>query len=61
LTESKLSEIKNLNNFKTTVINLIYKSGEFSLEKYLDTICDKAVEDVKNGAEILVLSDEGMS
>jgi glutamate synthase (ferredoxin) len=58
ISDKLLSEIQQSKDFKVQELSLLYTNG--SLENHLDLICDQAVELVKKGAEILVLSDAGM-
>lgn len=45
--------------FKQATVSTRYnlKDGPAALETSIDALCDKAVEEVRNGAEILILSD----
>lgn len=45
--------------FKQTTLNTRYAlaDGPSGIETALDALCDKAVEDVRNGAEVVILSD----
>jgi len=63
LTNDDVHKIKNLNgSIKSEVLSLLFKSdsGIGGLELALDMLCDKAVEAISRGVNILVLSDRGV-
>lgn len=65
LTNEQMAIIKNLDNedFKTMTLSILYnpKEGAFGIEKTLKRVFKDAQKAIQEGANILVLSDRGVS
>jgi glutamate synthase (ferredoxin) len=67
LTESELEQISNLakpenGGFKQATVSTRYalEDGPSGIKSALDKICDAVVADVRNGAEVVILSDKAI-
>ncbi|MFZ7133940.1 MAG: glutamate synthase large subunit [Eubacteriales bacterium] len=64
LTNQQLAALKELNDarFKAVTISILYKSGEGGrgLERALNRVFKKADNAIKNGTNIIILSDKGI-
>jgi|TARA_B110000285_G_C15123239_1_gene618563 glutamate synthase (ferredoxin) len=60
LNESNLEEIRSKQEFNTQEISLLFGLNE-DLSKQIKKICDDSVEAVKNGSEIIIISDKGIT
>jgi glutamate synthase (ferredoxin) len=67
LTENELEQIANLakpenGGFKQTTISTRYalEDGPSGIKSALDKLCDAVVADVRNGAEVVILSDKAI-
>jgi len=52
--------IKSQDRIKVTIVPITYSKGE-ALEKALESLCSRVEEEVKKGAEIIVLSDKDIN
>ncbi len=62
LTNEQFAKIKNLNSedFKVANISIVYNKNEKTMKEAIDDIFNQVDEQVKNGANILILSDKGV-
>ena len=62
LTNEQFAKIKNLNSedFKVANISIVYNKSEKTMKEAIDDIFNQVDEQVKNGANILILSDKGV-
>ena len=62
LNEANLDEIKKQDKLKLTELSLLTdnKDGR-SLRDHIEALCERAAAEVKDGAEIIVLSDQGLT
>ena len=65
LTNREMAAIKKLHDGKlrAVTLSLLYpvSGGAWALERAVDDLCDRALAEVQNGANILILSDRGIS
>lgn len=65
LFNEELEWIKNFNkeSFRSQTLSALFdaEAGEEGLEQALDKLCDEAVEAVKKGANLLIVSDRGVN
>ena len=59
LNEKNLNDIKSKAEFKVEEISLLYDLGG-DLKENLDKVVSKAIEAVKGGSEIIIISDNGV-
>ncbi len=62
LTDEELSKIKNVKNedFKVCTISVVYNKNKKTMKQAIDDVFNKVDECLKNGDNILVLSDKGV-
>lgn len=61
ITNEELFKIKNLKEFKPCVLSLIFDYEKTTLKQALEELFKKAEKAILDGAEILILSDRGVS
>lgn len=62
LTNEEFNKVKNFNNenFKVANISIVYNKNEKNMKEAIDNVFNQVDEQVKNGANILILSDKGV-
>lgn len=62
LINEEFNKVKNFNNesFKVANISIVYNKNEKNMKEAIDNVFNKVDEQVKNGANILILSDKGV-
>lgn len=61
MSNEELFKIKNLKNFKVAEFSLLFDYQKITLEKALDALFESVASEIKKGAEIIILNDEGVS
>ena len=64
LSVADMARLKSLNHkdFSTKILDTLFDKNEADgLEKAIDQLCEEAIKAVKNGSEILILSDRNLS
>lgn len=60
LNEKNLHDIKSKSEFNVKEISLLYEIGE-DMKEYLDKVVNMAIEAVRGGSEIIIISDSGVN
>lgn len=62
LTNEEFNKVKSFNNenFKVANISIVYNKNEKNMKEAIDNVFNQVDEQVKNGANILILSDKGV-
>ncbi|MBM3875850.1 MAG: glutamate synthase large subunit [Verrucomicrobia bacterium] len=65
LSNEEFAKLKHLNHphFKSATLPILFKAGEGpgGLEKAMDDLCEAATKAIKDGANVLILSDRGVN
>ncbi len=61
ISNEELHIIKNLKDFQVAQISIVYDFGKLSLEEALESLFQKALKEIQNGASIVILSDKGVN
>ena len=60
ITNEQFEKIKNLKDFKPATFSILFHQDQ-SMESVLEKICENAIEATKQGSNLIVLSDRGVS